>query len=217
MPAKTRRRPYFIVDRSLQYRLLAMVIIYAAAIVVFLGICLFVPDILDMLNEDLRLEVRAAAAERILNIHARVWPAIIALVCLFGIHSIRISNRLFGPLYRLRWAFENIRKGDLSFRVSLRKGDYLHREEAAVNDMITLLAKKWQTVETTALEALRSLDTLERAGADLSGSRDGKERMLKEHRGHLELLAQCVGYFRLKEKVDSEAGIRQASSSKGNM
>jgi methyl-accepting chemotaxis protein len=208
MPAITRRRPYFIVDRSLQYRLLALVIIYTATVVVFLGICLFVPDILDMLNEDLGLEVRAAAAERLLSIHARVWPAIIALVCLFGIHSIRISNRLFGPLYRLRWAFGNICKGDLSFRMTFRKGDYLHREEAAVNDMIALLAKKWRTVQTTALDALRSLDTLERAVADVSGSPDDKVRMLEEHRRHLELLAQCVRYFRLKEEVDSKAGIR---------
>ena len=108
MTAKTRRKQYSIVDRSLQYRVLAIILVYSLVIVLFLAVCLFIPDILAMNNQDLSLEIRAAAADRLLTLHSRVWPAIVAMVCVLGIHSVRIFHRLIGPLYRFRWAFSII-------------------------------------------------------------------------------------------------------------
>jgi len=143
MAVKNRRRQYPIVDRSLQYRFLAIILVYSTAIMFFLGISLFVPDILAMMDEELSLEVRAAAAQRILNLHSRVWPAVIALICLLGIHSVRIFHRFIGPLCRFRSACEKISKGELGFRVKLRKKDYLHRDKAPFNEMIEVFEGKW--------------------------------------------------------------------------
>jgi hypothetical protein len=70
MITKTRRQQYSIVDRSLQYRVLAIIVTYSLVIVLFLAICLFVPDILAMSKEDLSWEIRAAAAEKILTLHS---------------------------------------------------------------------------------------------------------------------------------------------------
>ena len=86
--------------------------------------------------------MRAAAADRLLTLHSRVWPAIVAMVCVLGIHSVRIFHRLIGPLYRFRWAFSKIGNGDLNFRVKIRKSDYLHREEEALNQMIEGLSER---------------------------------------------------------------------------
>ena len=86
MTAKTRRKQYSIVDRSLQYRVLAIILVYSLVIVLFLAVCLFIPDILAMSNPDLSLEIRAAAADRLLTLHSRVWPASVAMVCVLGIH-----------------------------------------------------------------------------------------------------------------------------------
>ena len=205
--ARTRRRLYAIVDPSLQYRFLALVLIYGMAIVVFLGICLFVPDILAMNNTDLSLEVRAAAAQRMLGLHSRVWPAIIALVCLVGIHSVRIFHRLIGPLYRFRWAFLKISKGDLGFQVNLRKKDYLHREEAALNQMMEVFAEKWGVMRIAALDALKSLDALEQALTEVNGWGDKDQQILQKHRRHLEVLVDHARYFRLKEEESPGHGV----------
>jgi len=169
-------------------------------IVVFLAIFLFVPDFRDMMNEDLSLEVRAAAAGRVLDIHSRVWPTIIAVVCVLGLHSIRIFHRVVGPLYRLRWAFGEIRKGDLSFRVKLRKKDYLLREGAMFNEMMAVLDEKWGNIRMTVPYALKSLDALEQSVAELSGWRDADQQLLQKHRQHLEALSDHVQYFRVKEE-----------------
>jgi methyl-accepting chemotaxis protein len=207
MTGKTRRRQYSIIDRSLQYKVLAIIVTYSMVIVLFLAVCLFLPDILAITNESLTLEMRAAAAEKLLTLHSRVWPAIIAMVCVLGIHSVRIFHRLIGPLYRFRWAFDKISEGDLSFRVQIRKSDYLHREEAALNKMIEALAEKCESVQQAGLKTANSLNALEQATAATDGGQDAMKQLLQEHHQNLKDLVDRLEYFRLEaeKEVGQEA------------
>ena len=197
MTARTRRQQYSIVDRSLQYRVLAIVVTYSLVIVLFLVVCLFVPDILAMSNEDLSWDIRVAAAEKLLTLHSRVWPAIIAIVCVLGIHSVRIFHRLIGPLYRFRWAFAEIAKGALNFRVQIRKSDYLHRENKALNEMINALADQCESMQQAGSRALDSLTALEQGANNDHGGGNPDQELLKQHRELLEDLIDRVKYFRL--------------------
>lgn len=207
MIGKTRRRQYSIIDRSLQYKVLAIIVTYSMVIVLFLAVCLFVPDILSITNESLTLEIRAAAAEKLLTLHSRVWPAIIAMVCVLGVHSVRIFHRLIGPLYRFRWAFDKIGEGDLNFRVQIRKSDYLHREEEALNKMIEALAEKCESAQQAGLKAASSLSALEQATATTEGVQDGMKQLLLEHHQNLKDLVDRLEYFRLEaeREVGQEA------------
>jgi methyl-accepting chemotaxis protein len=204
MTARTRRQKYSIVDRSLQYRVLAIIISYSLVIVLFLAICLFVPDILSMSNEQLSWEIRAAAADRLLTLHSRVWPAIIAMVCVLGIHSVRIFHRLIGPLYRFRWAFAKIAKGALNFRVHIRKNDYLHRENDSLNEMIDALAGQCESMQQAGSSALDSLTALERGSNKGSGRDNADQQLLRQHRQHLEDLLDQVKYFRVGAEENGE-------------
>jgi len=203
MTTRIKRRQYFI-DRSLQYRLLIIVLSYSMIIALFVAISLFAPDIINMMNENLSFEVRADAARRMLTVHARVWPAIIALVCLIGIHSVLIFHRLVGPLHRFRWAFAKIGKGDLNFRVKLRKRDYLPREKDAFNEMLDVLTEKLGSVQLAGLDALNSLDSLEEAVTEVSGWQDTDQQLLQKHGEHLRGLLDHVRYFRLS--IEENAG-----------
>jgi methyl-accepting chemotaxis protein len=204
MIAKTRRQKYSIVDRSLQYRVLAIIISYSLVIVLFLAICLFVPDILSMSNQELSWEMRAAAAERLLTLHSRVWPAIIAMVCVLGIHSVRIFHRLIGPLYRFRWAFSRIGDGDLSFRVQIRKKDYLQREKQTLNEMLDALARQCESMRHAGSRTLDSLIALEQGVNKDSGVDNPDQPLVKKHRQHLEELLDKVNYFRVSAEEDGE-------------
>jgi hypothetical protein len=82
-----------------------MVLGYCTTIVVVLAAFLLLPDIVQLFDESVSLEVRAIAADKILTLHSRLWPAIITLVCVLGLHSLRAFHRLIGPLYSFRWAF----------------------------------------------------------------------------------------------------------------
>ena len=204
MTASTRRRQYPIVDRSLQYRVLAIILTYCMIIVLFLAVCLFVPDILAMSNENLSLQMRAAAADKLITLHSRVWPAIIAMVCVLGIHSVRIFHRLIGPLYRFRWAFAKIGQGDLNFRVKIRKSDYLQREEEALNEMIDGLAGRHENIQTASSRALESLGALEQEAEAASGEQNPDKELLREHRQHLEYLVDQLKTFRLSGEAQEE-------------
>ena len=200
MEGRYKRRQYPIIDRSLQYRFLALILIYGAAIVLFLGISLFLPDVLDIMNEDLALETRAMAAERMLSLHSRAWPAILALLCLLGLHSFRIFHRLIGPLYRFRTAFGEVMKGSLDVRIKLRKKDYLHSEEEAFNDMMDIIQRKWEDFEYALKQGQATLGELEQSIPEVSGWRNEDLVILQKLREDLEALSGHVGYFHPAEE-----------------
>ena len=206
METKVKRRKFSVVNRSLQYGFLAMVLSYSLIIAAFLAAFLFVPDINAMNDEDLSIEIRAAAARRIFALHSRVWPAVIALVCVLNIHSFRAFHRIAGPLYRFRLAFVKIGKGNLNFRIKLRPKDYLMQEAEILNEMIEVLAEKWGSMQLIGLNALKSMDGLEQSLNMKSGTREANQHLLQIHRKHLETLVDQTRYFRLiaEDKVEQK-------------
>jgi len=202
MTEKDRRQKYPVVDRSLQYRVLAIVVSYSLIIVLFLAVCLFVPDIIAMGNENLSLEVRAAAADKLLTLHSRVWPAIIAVVCVLGIHSVRIFHRLIGPLYRFRWAFAKIGKGELNFRVQIRKNDYLHKETESLNHMLNELCSKCEDIQQAGSRAMDSFKALEQRTGTASGGDNPDLQPLQTHRQYLEEVIDQLYYFNIGHGKD---------------
>jgi methyl-accepting chemotaxis protein len=157
-----------------------------------------------MSNEELSWEIRAAAAEKLLTLHSRVWPAIIAMVCVLGIHSVRIFHRLIGPLYRFRWAFAEIAQGALNFRVKIRKNDYLHRENEALNEMIDALAGQCESMQEAGSRALDSLTALEQGSNNDHGGQNPDQELFKQHRQLLEDLVDQVKYFRVSTEENGE-------------
>lgn len=204
MKQKYKRRRFPVVDRAMQYKFLLLILSYGMTIVIFMGLMLFVPDFLALSNEDPSIEVRSAAAQRILALHSRAWPAIIALICLISLHLFRVFHRVIGPLYRLRWAFSKITKGCLNFRVKLRKKDYLHREEAMINEMIDVFARNWGSIQDIGMDALRLLEDLERSVSDMDSWEEAHQELLRIHRQHLENLVEKTRYFRLSAEEEEK-------------
>ena len=200
MLGRNQRKGYRVVNRSLQYRFLAIVIVYSFVIVLFLALFMFVPDIVRLQDESLSFDARAAAADKMLTLHARVWPAILLVICLVALHSFRFFHRLIGPLYRFRQVYEQVRNGDLNLKVKIRKKDYLHEEEAALNRMLETLSIKWRDMQQTTENALRSLDALEQTGTHANNWKENREALLRVHRHHLETLAETSRYFSVQEE-----------------
>ena len=197
MVNREQRRKTYLVNRSLQYRFLAMIIIYGLIIVLFLAVTLFVPDIVRLQDEGLSLNERAIAADKILTLHGRVWPAVIAIVCILAIHSFRSFHRLFGPLYRFRAIFEQVGTGDLTIRVKIRETDFLHQEEDALKWMVETLAEKMNQMQQASADALKSLGRLEQTVADRPNGQESAGQSLRCHRRHVEPVGDMAQYFRV--------------------
>jgi hypothetical protein len=203
------RRRAFAVTTSLQYRFVVMTLIYGFIIVCFFVIAVFTPDVVEMQNKSLDLEIRGAAASRVLIKHAWVWPAVFLLLCALALHSFRTFQRVAGPLYRFRWAFEQLENGNLLFTVKTRKRDYLHAEEEALNRTIKALAGKLGNVKEATDEAFKSIAEVEQTVNKGNEWSKTQIALLHTHREHLERLAIAVQFFRLQDEEPKTASSEQ--------
>ena len=124
----------------------------------------------------------------------------LSLIIVLSLHSFRAFHKVIGPLYRFRWAFEQIRNGTLLLRVKTRDKDYLQTEELALNNMLEVLSGKLVLVREATKEAFQSIDELEKAANMGNGWTKTQMDLLRAHRDHLERLVTEVQFFRPQDE-----------------
>jgi methyl-accepting chemotaxis protein len=194
---KFKRKRFPLRGRPRHLRLLALVLSYNLLIIIFMAFSLFAPDVLELWDQSASFRDQAEAADRMLTLHARIWPVMLVLLVLIGLHSLRAFHRFLGPLHRFQAAFIRIASGDLSIRIKLRRGDLLGNEQESFNGMMNVLEEKMDTSQQACNEALDSLNALEQKLAQ--GEQITRES-LQEQRKNLETLCENVGYFQIQEE-----------------
>lgn len=178
---------------GIQYRLLAINIIYLFTTLVIFAAGLFGPLILRLNLGTLTPFEEQVMANQFLALHSRVWPPLILVFVLLTLHSIVITHRIAGPLYRFRQVFKAIAKGDLSVRANTRKKDYLKREAACFNMMIESLNERLQKLERERRDLRVALDEL--AKGIQGGRPDEIEWKVKALAAHIERLDEIMNGF----------------------
>jgi|SRR3990172_1922034 len=161
--AMRRHKRRRVLIESYQYRLLFINLVHFLTILVIFAAAIFLPLILELRSGGLSVMEQGEVAGQFLSLHARVWPAMIVIFVLLAVHSVFVSHRIAGPLYRFRTIFKAIAEGDLSVRATLRKGDYLGKESDTLNEMIASLRTKVQTIHAHSQDVERLLVALERS------------------------------------------------------
>ncbi len=192
MAMRPYKRQRILIDRF-QYRLLVINLLYFFTILLVFATALFLPLILELHSDSILKQTEAAS--EFLSLHARVWPAIFVVFVLLAIHSIFVSHRIVGPLYRFRTTFQAVAGGDLSVRATLRKHDYLEKESESVNQMIASLQAKVQNIEAPSQEVRTLVAVLERA-LD-RGAPEDITQTLAGLRVQVERLQGAMAQFRL--------------------
>jgi len=64
---------------------------------------------------------------------------LVASAAVVVVQSLRVASRVVGPEFRLRQALQQIRKGDIGFRVHLRRGDLLTGLADECNELLDWL------------------------------------------------------------------------------
>jgi methyl-accepting chemotaxis protein len=176
-----------------------MILVYGFVIVCFLAIAVFAPDLFVIQDQSLSLQIRGFTASRLLAKNTWVWPAVFSLVLLLGVHSFLAFQKIMGPLYRFRCAFEAMGQGDFFYPVKIRKRDYLHAEEEALQAMITSLSGKLKHIQEAADEVLVSFGRLEQTAHVGTEWSDAQIELLRANRERLQQLATVCTQFRLKK------------------
>ena len=107
------RRTRFLID-EFQYRILFLHVLYFVALILVFTSAIFGPLIMDLQSGALSFAERHAVANQFLSLHSRIWPAVLILFVLLSAHSVFVSHRIAGPLYRFRKVMKTVASGDLS-------------------------------------------------------------------------------------------------------
>lgn len=140
MPRPRHRHRPLLIHRRTQLRSAfaagASVVAYSA----ILGFLIFFP-LHQELARDASPALQERAADQVVALHRRVWPAVLAVALMVSFHSVLTTHRLLGPVYRLKVAMAALREGDLGYRVTLRRNDRLKDLADSFNELAAHLER----------------------------------------------------------------------------
>lgn len=138
VPISERKRSWtrrqLIVDPPFQYRMLLPVIVFTIIQVVLLVMMMFFPLYQNAEKESNQL-VQAGLFNQILDVHVCLW-SVLGFTSLFaGAYTLFRSNRVAGPIYKLRQGLVQLASGEYP-RIKFRDKDEL-REFEPVTDLLS--------------------------------------------------------------------------------
>ena len=190
------RRRKFIINKTLQLRLLLGSLFYVFLALAVVGSVLFIPLFAELDQPGATSLKLQQSAKIILYLHENYWPAVLLSLVLICFLSIRTSHRIAGPLHRITLVIESLRRGKLLKPVHGRKGDHLHAEIEITNHMIEEL--RIHVAEIQKAEA--DLNNAIAACSKVIGHASGEEltNLMKDVDEKRDKLEERLNYFQIE-------------------
>ena len=188
------KRRRVLVDRF-QYRLIWISAGHFALVLFVFLAAMMTPLLIKLDDEGATFIEKDRVADVLLFFHEQLWLPLIAVFLLLLIHSLSVSHRIAGPLYRFRAVYKTLSEGDLAIRANIRKNDYLHADARALNEMIQALQTRVGGLEGQVRqlkEEAAQVTASANAGsnADVRKAAERVESRLEDLRGQLAGLAK---------------------------
>ena len=133
-PARSKRRwvrRRLIVDPKLQYRMLLPILVFTFIQIVLLLLMMFYP-LYKTAAEEPNQMVQAALFNQVLDVHMCLWTALAFASLLAGGYTLIRSNRVAGPLFKLRQGLLRLSAGEYP-NIRFRDKDELRDFEPVAN------------------------------------------------------------------------------------
>jgi methyl-accepting chemotaxis protein len=194
MPGIFKRRKYIIYGK-LQIALMFVSFSYVLLFCAVLGLFLFTSLLMELDKSSISSDNVLIAANQILYLYKKSWLALLLSLVAVGCHSIFISHRITGPIYRFNLIFKAIKEGVMPAPIQLRKYDYLYRETDIINQMLASLREKLTAIQEAQAHLNKSIlnckDTVNHLSTDELSK---KMNDLNEQSKRLE---EKLGYFKV--------------------
>ena len=166
------RRRRLLINR-LQTRFVIVQLCWTAVILVIFAALVFGPTAYDLFAGSRHQQQQAAGL--FLDLHARLWPALVALASALAALIVMQAHRIVGPLVRFKAVFEAVGRGELWVPSKIRGGDFPQEESRALDAMLVSLRQRIGEVQREATSAGAALDRMPSAAA--SGVRAALSRL----------------------------------------
>jgi len=191
------RRDQFSRDSSFGTHLVLATLSMSAIFMFVAGAITFAPAVVRLEFGNDSLDEIAVLTKEILQIHAVVWPVVLACLIAVTFTSLFLFNRMTEPLFRFMRIFEGIRQGDLPGPIKLRDRDYLKRETKALNEMTAELRSRIAAIKSSHQVLSCSIEEVEEVVsqdepariADLVATLREQDKSLRESLAHFKDLA----------------------------
>ena len=151
------KRRKFVVYRKLQLTLVIISFSYVILFCAVMGTYLYIPLMMELDKSYTGSDKDLVVANQILYLHEKFWPALLLSFFVIGCHSIFISHKIAGPLYRFNLIFKAIEEGIVPTPIRLRTGDYLYGEMENINQMLERLRDKLTELQEAQAHLNRSI------------------------------------------------------------
>ena len=135
------RRESQFADPSFRSHLLWVTTGSAGAFLLVLSAAILIP-LFARFESATSLDELRSLTERILDLHARLWPVLLSCLVSVFLSSWLLYRRMVAPLVRFVRVFESVRRGEIPEPLTLRATDYLRREAEALNAMLAALRER---------------------------------------------------------------------------
>lgn len=159
MPAKIRRRNYFI-DKRFQTEF----ILRFSFIVLFASLCLgllliyLTKESTTVTIENARVQVKNTADFMFPLLLQTILVVTVVCALLIVILTLLASHKIAGPLYRIRKELELIKNGSFTSSFHIRKGDQMQDLADSLSDVVSLLRDKHKTLKAKNLELKKIIE-----------------------------------------------------------
>ncbi len=153
------RRRKYVIRPKFQVVLMILSLSYVIFFCVVMIAYLFIPLMAELSKSDMGSDEMLIAAKRMLYLHEKFWPALVFCFLVIGVHSIYISHKIAGPLYRFNLIFKSIKEGMIPLPQQVRKHDFLYSEMENINEMLGPLRDKLTELQETQAQLNRSIIT----------------------------------------------------------
>ena len=189
------KRRRLIIDRF-QYRLVAISAVHFGLVLLVFMAAILLPLMLRLDDPSASFFEKQQVAYVLLFFNEQLWLPMAAVFLLLTVHSLFVSHRIAGPLYRFRMVFKALAEGDLAVRANIRKHDYLHTHAQALNEMIEALETRIRGLEDQTLHLEDNAAQLKEAVS--SGGKAETQKSLARVESQVEGLRGQLAHFAKK-------------------
>ncbi|MFQ5900401.1 MAG: hypothetical protein ACE5IH_02465 [Thermodesulfobacteriota bacterium] len=184
---RTNRRKKKLIDRSTQGKIAFIVLSYVFLYILVFAFFIFVPLAYQMQTESISFRLQEVASAFI-TLHEHFWPATLVVFFIIALHSIRVSHRMAGPVFRFKETMKSIQKKDLSKNITLRKGDFfadlmeeINRATESISEGIKDIKAKdenlYQAIQGLTAKVERGTVSIEELKESVTGISKNEERL----------------------------------------
>jgi methyl-accepting chemotaxis protein len=170
MAMKHFRRRKFLVDKRLQIRFIAVSLGYVAFYIFVTIAAAFIPLAFTLRTARFDSHTAYLTANNLIYLHQHIWPIALIVIILVSLHSLWLSHKVAGPLFRFRQIFRALAAGKLPDQQRLRKRDYLQPEMKLINEMLHSLQSRMENFQEAQKAIANSISGVVRRSRIVSDS-----------------------------------------------